>query len=122
MSSGVFVCVCISEREKSAVPRWEQPHRSSKEKVSRPRTGQPSAGTYHGTPVSLSDNYQLFVSHKVPNDIIEWKDREGKDILDMWRESEKVGSDCPPGHTLVQRSFLPNKNTQMLDMEDQTVD
>lgn len=46
-----------------APARKNTPH-SSIEDVSRPRTGQPSAGTDHSTPVSVSTKHHKPVIHK----------------------------------------------------------
>lgn len=57
------------------------PH-SSIEEVSRPRTGQPSAGTDHSTPVSLSTKHHKSVIHKPqsPDKNPKKRGEEGKEI------------------------------------------
>lgn len=126
MSSSVFVCVCMFQREKE--PRGqppalrEQPHHSSTEKVSGPRTGQPSAGIDHSTPVSLSTDTtsQLFTSLRVPNNITKKNQKEGKEI--RRKEGKRKGQEPGTCHTSLHRSSFPNKKTQQLDTEDQPVD
>lgn len=65
-----FVCVQFREKKRAmwSGPQREQLRHSSTEKVSRPRTGKPSAGTDHSTPVSLSTDT---TSLRVPNNSTE---------------------------------------------------
>lgn len=105
-SSGfLYECVCVSERKRAvwSGPRREQPDHSSREKVSRLRTGRPSAGTDHSTPVSLSTDTtsQLFPSLRVPDDITEQNQKEGKEIPDERRESVQDDSGVLPRPPLL---------------------
>lgn len=64
----VILYVCVAEKARERETAWSGLWRGhgSTGKVSRLRTGQPSSGTDHSTPVSLSTDT---TSLRVPNDI-----------------------------------------------------
>lgn len=104
-----FLYVCVREREKKKAAwsglQWEQPHHGSSGKVSRPRTGQPSAGTDHSTPVSLSTDT---TSLRVPNNIAEQNQKKGRQ-RDIRRKGGKRGGQPSPAAPHLADPLFPTR-------------
>lgn len=132
----VFVCVCFREREKKScvvrAPARTTTSQQHREGEQGPRTGggshQQAQTTAHQSVSAQTPQASYSQASESRNNITEQKKKGRQRDIRRGKAWRTTAVRVPPlplplsRHTSLHRSSLPNKKTQRLDMEDQTVD